>query len=76
MLEWTSKMPWINLFGFIPFKREFTALNLEFTAVNSTRVKNNSFEVQRTITCDSSKFSKAWYDFRAPFNKFLGVYGL
>ena len=54
MLEWTSKMPWINLRGLIPCLREFTAVNLEFTAVNSPMVKNNYFGAQGTITCDSS----------------------
>ena len=54
MLEWTSKMPWNGLNELIPFKREFTAVNLEFTAVNSPMVKNNYFGAQGTITCDSS----------------------
>ena len=54
MLEWISKMPWNDLMGLIPFKREFTVVNLEFTAVNSPMVKSNYFGAQGTITCDSS----------------------
>ena len=64
-------MPWISLIEFIPFKREFTAVNLEFTAVNSPMVKNNCFEALKAITCDSSNFSKPWDGLRASFGTLL-----
>ena len=47
-------MPWNGLNELIPFKREFKAVNLEFTAVNSPIVKKNLVKAQGAITCDSN----------------------
>ena len=46
-------MPWNGLNGLIPYLREFTAVNLEFMAVNSPMFMYIYFMAQGTITCDS-----------------------